>query len=191
MDYEKLLARAGIVLRKATTPAIFTGAQGMTFSDRGADITATLRGSPLYNAGLDRGDRIVEWDGKAITSQADLNALLDKHKPGDRIKLSVETRGGKKDVEIELAGAPGYEAVPYEMAGKDLTPEMKTFRDAWLSTKAIHPAPAPMKYCSVCKRSLAFEYSNCPFDGTALSFVAGDPPEGNAGGRGGRGRGGN
>jgi predicted metalloprotease with PDZ domain len=205
MDYEKLLARAGILLRKATTPAVWTGAQGMTFSDRGADLTATLRGSPLYKAGLDRGDRIVEWDGKAIKTQAELNTLLEGHKPGDHIKLQVETRDGKKEVDLELAGPPGYEMEPYEMAGKELTPEMKAFRDAWLSSKAIHPAPAPTKYCSVCKRSLAFEYTNCPFDGTGLSFVAGDPPEqtapgrggaagggdaGGRGGRGGRGRGG-
>ena len=32
----------------------------MSFSDRGADVTGpTLRGSPLYIAGIDRGDRIV------------------------------------------------------------------------------------------------------------------------------------
>ncbi len=205
MDYEKLLARAGILLRKVSTPAVWTGAQGLTFSDRGADITATLRGSPLYNAGLDRGDRIVEWDGKSIKTQAELNTLLDTYKPGDHIKLQVESRAGKKDVDVELAGPPGYELEPYEMAGKELTPEMKAFRDAWLSSKAIHPAPAPMKYCSVCKRSLAFEYTNCPYDGTGLSFIAGDPPEqvapgrggpgggndgGGRGGRGGRGRGG-
>jgi hypothetical protein len=49
--------------------------------------------------------------------------------------------------------------------------------------------PVPMKYCSVCKRPLPFEYSNCPYDGTALSFVAGDPPEQSAPARGGRGGG--
>ena len=200
MDYEKLLARAGILLRKQTTPTVWTGAQGLTFSDRGADINATLRGSPMYNAGLDRGDRIVEWDGKAIKTQAELNTLLDAHKPGDHLKLQVESRAGKKEVELELAGPPGYEMEPYEMAGRELTPEMKAFRDAWLSSKAIHPAAAPTKYCSVCKRSLPFEYTNCPYDGTGLSFVAGDPPEqaapgrgaegGGRGGRGGRGRGG-
>ena len=63
------------------------------------------------------------------------------------------------------------------MAGKEPTPEMKDFRDAWLSSKAIHPAAAPVKYCSVCKRSLPFEYTNCPFDGTALSFVPGGPEQ--------------
>ena len=196
MDYEKLLARAGILLRKASTPKVWTGVQALTFSDRGGDITTpTLRGSPIYNAGLDRGDRIVEWDGKAIKTQADLTALLDAHKPGDRIKLKVEARDATKDVDLELAGPPGFEMEPYETAGKELTAEMKTFRDAWLSSKAIHPAPAPVKYCSLCKRSLPFEYANCPFDGTALSFIPGGPAEtaapaggrGGGGGRGGRG----
>ena len=198
MDYEKLLARAGILLRQAATPKVWTGtsAMGLSFSDRGAELTAaTLRGSPLYNAGLDRGDRIVEWDGKAIKTQAELTTLLDAHKPGDRIRLQVETRGGKKEAELELAGPPGFEMEPYEMAGKELTPEMKAFRDAWLGSKAIHPAPQPVKYCSVCKRALPFEYSHCPFDGTALSFIPGGPPEvaapaggrGAGGGRGGRG----
>jgi hypothetical protein len=68
---------------------------------------------------------------------------------------------------------------------------MQAFRDAWLSSKAIHPAPKPVKYCSLCQRALPFEYSNCPFDGTALSFIPGGPPEvtAPAGGRGGAGGG--
>jgi predicted metalloprotease with PDZ domain len=193
MDYASLLARAGILLRKAAMPKVWMGVEGMTFSDRGADISgATLRGSPSYNAGLDRGDRIVAWDGKAIKSQADLNSFLEPHKPGDRIKLEVETRGGaKKEVEMELAGPPGYETEPYEMAGRELTAEMKAFRAAWLSAKAIHPAPAPVKYCPTCKRPLAFEYQNCPYDGATLQFTEHSfpalPQSGGAGGRGGRG----
>ena len=79
--------------------------------------------------------------------------------------------------------------VPYEMAGKELTPEMKAFRDAWLSSKAIHPAAPPVKYCNTCKRSLPFAYTNCLYDGTALSLILGDPPESTGrGGRPGRGR---
>jgi predicted metalloprotease with PDZ domain len=199
MDYAGLLAHAGILLRKPATPKVWTGVPGMgglTFSERGADIAgSTLRGSPLYNAGLDRGDRIVAWDGKAIQAQADLNTLLDAHKPGDRIKLEVEVRGGtKKDVELELAGPPGYETEPYEMTDRELTAEMKAFRAAWLSSKAVHPAPAPVKYCPTCKRALAFEYQNCPYDGAALQFTEHTYPPlpqegGGGGGRGGRGGG--
>jgi len=188
MDYETLLARAGILLRKASNPKIWTGAQGLNFTGQGAEIMSpTLRGSPLYNAGLDRGDRIVQWDGKSPKDQQELNALLNEHQPGDHIKLQVESRGGKKEVDLELAGPPGYETEPNEMAGRELTDQMKAFREAWLSSKAIHQAPKPVKYCNLCKRALPFEYTNCPFDGTALAFTPGGTPESAPGGRGGRG----
>jgi len=150
-------------------------------------MSPTLRGSPLYNAGLDRGDRIVQWDGKSPKDQQELNALLNEHQPGDHIKLQVESRGGKKEVDLELAGPPGYETEPNEMAGRELTDQMKAFREAWLSSKAIHQAPKPVKYCNLCKRALPFEYTNCPFDGTALAFTPGGTPESAPGGRGGRG----
>jgi predicted metalloprotease with PDZ domain len=192
MDYESLLARAGILLRKASNPKVWTGAQGLTFSDRGADIMGTLRGSPLYAAGLDRGDRIVTWDGKAVKTQQELNTFLDARKPGDHVKLAVETRAGKRDVEIALAGPQGYETEPYETAGRELTDAMKSFRESWLSSKAIHPAPKPVKYCPTCKRSLPFEYQTCPYDGASLRFTESAYPDlpsagGPAGGRGGRG----
>ena len=39
----------------------------MRFSDGGIDVIGpTLRSSPLYAAGIDRGDRIVEIDGKKL-----------------------------------------------------------------------------------------------------------------------------
>jgi len=198
MNYEALLAHAGILLRKPATPKVWIGAQGvagLTFSDRGADIAAgTLRGSPLYNAGLDRGDIIAAWDGKAIKAPADLTTFLDAHKPDDHVKLQVETRAGeKKDAELVLAGPPGYETELYEMADREVTPEMKAFRTAWLSSKAVHPAPAPVKYCPTCKRALAFEFQNCPYDGATLQFTEKTYPAlpqsgGGRGGRGGRGQ---
>jgi predicted metalloprotease with PDZ domain len=193
-DYEPLLARAGILLRKASTPKTWIGAPGLAFSDRGADVTSlTLRGAPLYQAGVDRGDRIVAWDGKAIKTQAELSALLEAHKPGDRIKLEVEGRAGKRDTELELAGPTGYETELYEVAGRDVTAEMKSFRDAWLGSKAVHPAPKPVKYCPTCKRELPFEYQNCPYDGATLQFTKNTAPPlpqvaPPAGGRGGRGQ---
>jgi hypothetical protein len=68
---------------------------------------------------------------------------------------------------------------------------MKAFRAAWLTSKAIHPAPPPVKYCPTCKRSLAFEYQDCPYDGATLQFTEHSypalPQSGAGGGRGGRG----
>ena len=160
----------------ATKRALATlGWVDLAVSDRGAEISsATLRGSPLFKAGLDRGDRILSWDGKTPKTSQELTDLLATHKPGDHIKLVVETRAGKKDVDLELSGPQRFELLPYEVAGRELTPEMKSFRQSWLESKAIHPLPKLVKYCPTCKRAHPFEYENCPFDGAALQILQSD-----------------
>lgn len=141
MPYEQLLAQAGIVLRKASPEKAWLGvsADSLTFGKSGATITKpVLRGSPVYNAGLDNGDTIVELDGKPIQSEDQLNDLLKAHKPGDRLQAKAETRTGSRSVELIVSALPKVELVPFEEAGQILTPEIKDFRNAWLSSKAIH-----------------------------------------------------
>ncbi len=196
MNYEKLLARAGFVLEKRTGgPKLYLGNGSSNWSDTGLDLTGpTLRDSPLYAGGLDCGDRITEWDGKALTTQRDLDALLQKHKAGDKIHVKVEARGGKREADVILAETPALQMTPYELAGRELTPEMAKFREAWLSSKAIHPLPKVVKYCPTCKRSLQFEYEKCPYDGADLRITPAKPGEDSpddtaapaTGGRGGR-----
>ncbi len=74
----------------------------------------------------------------------------------------MESRGGRKDPELALAESPQMELTPYELAGKELTPEMAAFREAWLGNKAVRPLPKLVKYCPVCKRTWTFEYENVP-----------------------------
>jgi predicted metalloprotease with PDZ domain len=173
MNYEELLGHAGLLLRKSNAGKAWLGA-GLSFSDKGAEISsATLRDTPLYAAGLDRGDFITEVDGKSIRSQGDLDGWLKSKKPGDSGKLKAETRAGKKEVTIVLAESPALELVPYEQADRPLTAEMTTFREAWLSSKAIHPLPKLEKYCHVCQRKFAFELEHCPYDGADLHITPG------------------
>jgi len=142
MDYASLLARAGYVLRPASPDKAWWGTPSMTFSDRGIDITGpSLRGSPLYAAGVDRGDRIVEVDGKNVKTRRDVDDAAASHKPGDRSTLTVESRAGRKQVQLTWAPAPDVELVPFEKAGRDVTPQIKEFRNAWLGSKALRPLP--------------------------------------------------
>ena len=176
MDYEKLLAHGGMLLRKTAYPKVWIDSQELVVSaDRGSEISAaTLRGSPLFKAGLDRGDRILSWDGRSPKTAQELTALLDSYKPGDHIKLVVETRDGKKDIDLELSGPQGYELLAYEAGGLELTAEMKAFRKSWLESKAVHPLPKMVKYCPTCKRAHPFEFENCPFDGASLQVLPSD-----------------
>jgi len=142
MEYTTLLARAGFVLQSAATGKAWIGTPPMTFSDRGIDISgSTLRGSPLYAAGIDRGDRIVEADGRVLKTRQDFNDLGASHKSGDRGALTVEARTGRKQVDITWAQSPDVEVVSFEKAGRQVTPEIAAFREAWLGSKALRPLP--------------------------------------------------
>ena len=153
------------------------------------EITGSvLRDSPAYAAGLDRGDKILEFDGKVLKTDADLSKWLDGHKAGDKVMLKVEARSGRKDVEMVLTGSPAMEAVTFEYAGMPVTGEQLALRAQWLSSKAIHPLPDVKKYCPVCQRVHPFEYEHCPFDGSELGITPGkaDGAAASSGGRRGR-----
>ncbi len=142
LDYASAVAPAGLMLRKAHSGKAWWGKEQVSFSPSGAEIKSeTSKGSPLYQAGLERGDRIVSVNGNAITADATLEGILGKHKPGDNLALHVQSRGGERDLRLTLSEDPQLEIVTFEEAGQTLTPEIKAFREAWLGSKALHPLP--------------------------------------------------
>ncbi len=136
IDYADLLTQAGLLLRKAHPGGVWLGVSKLNFSgDRVELASNSLRDSPLYNAGLDIGDRIVRWNGKALKSLNDLDAALAKEKPGAHVALQVQTRGQEKTVNVLLTEDPRLELITYERAGQTVTPQMSQFRQSWLSSK--------------------------------------------------------
>jgi len=189
LEYEKLLAYAGLELRKRPGNHVWLGAVRYNLTDGEMDITGpVLRDSPAYVAGLDRGDKILDFDGKTMKTEADLTKWLDGHKPGDKVTLKVDGRAGKTDVEVTLTESPAMEVVTFEKAGKTLSKEQVALREQWLSSKAVHPLPEVKKYCPVCQRVHPFEFEHCPFDGAELGIVPGKEDAAPAGGGGRRGR---
>jgi DNA-binding beta-propeller fold protein YncE len=68
----------------------------------GAPVLFTFPGSPAESAGVRAGDIITEIDGAAVGDPERLGALLDQHKPGDRITLVVWRPEGTIRAELEL-----------------------------------------------------------------------------------------
>jgi putative serine protease PepD len=60
----------------------------------GAQVSTVVSGSPADKAGLQAGDVITAIDGNAISGADDLTATTGRHKPGDKVTLTV-TRDGK------------------------------------------------------------------------------------------------
>ena len=70
---------------------------------QGALIRGVEEGSPAEKAGIEAGDIITKFDGKAIEKASDLPRLVGNTKPGSRVGLSVFRRGASKDLTITVA----------------------------------------------------------------------------------------
>jgi predicted metalloprotease with PDZ domain len=135
IDYARLLLRAGYVLRKRSAGTAWLGAANVV--DANGNINSlTAWGSPLFDAGLDQGDVILDVDGKAMASGV-LQAALKARKPGEQLKVSYKRRGGATGTAtIRLKEDPSLEVVAVESTGGTPTAEQKAFRDSWLGPKA-------------------------------------------------------
>ncbi|MCI0706737.1 MAG: PDZ domain-containing protein [Ignavibacteriae bacterium] len=170
IDYEKLLASAGLVLRKAAPGKASLGSVFINYQ-RG---TPTLGSqphveSPLYKAGLDRTDMILSIGGKAFSNAKEMDSLLAKYKPGDIVSVEFEQRGMKKTARLILEEERRIEIVPYENASMTVTDAMTKFRQEWLDTKAN--AKEVTKTCGTCNRTFAFKTEKCSFDGEELKAI--------------------
>jgi len=136
VDYEALLASAGLLLRPAAPQRAFLGLVDLEYGAEGATIASPTRiGSPLYAAGLDRGDVITSIAGRALLGDADWQAIKAAHHPGDTVAVDFVSRGVRHTARLALAADPRLEVVPYETAGRALTPAMRELRSAWLDPR--------------------------------------------------------
>jgi predicted metalloprotease with PDZ domain len=141
VDYTALLARAGLVMRKRAPGRPFAGQAQL-----GAAGGSALRvnglvpwESPLYKAGVAQDDQLVNLDGTALSTMANWEEALMRHKPGDRLPLRFVRRSGEVvNTTLVPDEDPRIEIVPIEKIGGILTDDQKRFRESWLSSQQKH-----------------------------------------------------
>lgn len=70
---------------------------------QGIYVQSIVSGGPCDGTSLKEGDIITEVDGETITSFADVYAILETHKPGDKIKVKYYSSStGNGEIEITL-----------------------------------------------------------------------------------------
>lgn len=79
-----------------SAPSTAPGAQ------TGAVVESVVEESPADAAGLQKGDRIVEIDGTAVTTPQDVVDAVAAKKPNDTVTLSIERDGEDKPVTVEV-----------------------------------------------------------------------------------------
>ena len=87
---------------------------------QGALVRGVETGSPAEKAGVEAGDIITKFDGKAIEKSSDLPRMVGSTKPGTKSTLTVFRRGASKDLSVTIA-----EIEPEKPVKKAAAPEEK------------------------------------------------------------------
>lgn len=70
---------------------------------QGALVRAVEAGSPADKAGIEAGDIILRFDGRAIERASDLPRMVGATKPGTRSSITVFRRGANKELTVVVA----------------------------------------------------------------------------------------
>ncbi len=70
---------------------------------QGALVTQVEKGSPADKGGIQAGDIILRFEGKALEKAADLRRLAGNSKPGTKVALQIWREGNTREVSITLA----------------------------------------------------------------------------------------
>ena len=136
IDYNALLAPAGFLLKNADQGKAWIGSTRAFTEKEGLIIESnTLRGTPVYAAGLDVDDKIVALDNQDVRTVADLHTILSHLHPGTSVSIRYMHRNAEKNATITPAENPYVTVETFEQAGRPVTAAIQEFRKKWLGAK--------------------------------------------------------
>lgn len=72
----------------------------------GALVSSVEKGSPAEKGGLEAGDVIVKFDGKAISTSSDLPRVVGATKPGKQVAVEVLRKGASRTLNVSAGEMP-------------------------------------------------------------------------------------
>lgn len=70
--------------------------------DKGVILAGVSPGSPAAQQGLQQGDIITQADGNSITSETDLRRLIQQHKVGDTMTLTILRKSQSQPIQVTV-----------------------------------------------------------------------------------------
>lgn len=101
--------------------------------EKGALVGDVVEDGPAEKAGIQRGDVIVEYDGKDMTDPSSLRNSVAATPPGKKVTLSIIRNGKKQKIDVTIAELPaemqklhgGFDNLLKGVIVQGLTPELK------------------------------------------------------------------
>ncbi|MBZ0144348.1 MAG: DegQ family serine endoprotease [Rhodocyclaceae bacterium] len=91
--------RIGVVIQEVTKELADSFGFGKPF---GALVNSVEKGGPAEKAGVEPGDIILKFDGKAVNASSDLPRIVGATKPGSKVPLQVWRKGTARDLTVAV-----------------------------------------------------------------------------------------
>jgi predicted metalloprotease with PDZ domain len=138
INYASLLAKAGYIVKKSNEGKAVSG-MSIRVNERDSKLVIanpTIRGTAVYEAGLDINDEILQLDETSMKTPSDVNNYIQNKKPGEVIRVTYKHRGKEKTTSMILKENTTLSVVDVSSTGQTITDEMKKIRNSWFTSKA-------------------------------------------------------
>jgi predicted metalloprotease with PDZ domain len=131
-DFKNLFAAMGLNLTLAKPQQAFLTAATLLERDKQLKVDSNpLIGTPLYQAGVAKGDLLVKLGTHTLSSKAQWDKALASYKAGDSAELKFSSRGKVYSTTITFGVDPSWVLTENEQA----TAEQLAKRALWLSAR--------------------------------------------------------
>jgi predicted metalloprotease with PDZ domain len=128
IPYDDFFQFAGLHVVMNTTQYATAGFTTKANLGGQAEVVQVDPDSEAQRLGILAGDRVIALNGKA--ADASLDEELSRLKPGTTVRLELQNRRGKREVELWLAAREEQSYELQDLAG--VTPQQRAHRAAWI-----------------------------------------------------------
>lgn len=130
IDYNKLFAAANYNVKQVADGQPWIG--NSVFNPATNDLVvwrSTVKNAPLYEAGVDVNNVLVELNGKKLENRKDFDEVMKKSKPGDKIAISFLHQGQLINSYMVIKENPALKITDAGSANDS----HQAFRNKWMS----------------------------------------------------------
>jgi len=111
MDVQNQLRQTGRVIRGRIGVVIQEVSKELADSfglakPTGALVNAVEKGGPAEKAGVETGDIILKFDGKAVSTSGDLPRIVGNTRPGNKASMELWRKGSSREVTVTVGEMP-------------------------------------------------------------------------------------
>lgn len=127
--YERLFKNVGVILETKNDIEFGATVRNQSIANN------PKKGTSAYEAGFQKGDKILQVGGIALEGNVGINAVLNTFKVGEKIVVVIERFGIQKELVLNIGTDVSYGLKLMDLNSKEMSKKMKQKQSSWLASK--------------------------------------------------------